>query len=533
MAKDLCASSTFLALLTFAIITLPLLTILIQKMATLTGSSSDKKLLSSLPAPGPWRLPIIGNLHLLISSSALPHQRLRDLARKHGPDVMRLQLGEVPHIVISSTEAARQVMKTHDVVFASRPSLLGADMVLHAGSDLTFVPYSESYKRLRKICVMEALGANRVRYFRPIREAEVADLIRSVSRSVELGEAVEIRREASLLSSRVMARTVLGKPREVDDGFLKLAEDVSEVLGGFRVSDLFPSMKFLPVVTGFKAKLRKMHRELELMLDEIISEHKARRRRTVMEGGTVSVEEGGGIDCWEGLVDVLLDHHESGSHQCNVTMENIKGVALELFVAGGETSAATIEWTMVEMIKDQKVLQKSQDEVRQVYRGKHNVVESSLHELTYLDCVIKEVLRLHPTLPLLLPRENQEKVQICGYDIPSKTKVIVNGWAIGRDPDRWVDPGKFYPERFLDSSIDYKGNDFELIPFGAGRRMCPGMHSAVAVVKLTLANLLFHFDWKLPTGMEPEDLDMSEDFGAAIKRKYGLCLYPVAHNAMA
>ncbi|CAI0388185.1 unnamed protein product [Linum tenue] len=490
--------------------------IIITLLLKLKSSSSSSSTTAKKNIPGPRRFPIIGNLHQLVS--ALPHQRLCDLAREHGPDVMHLRLGEVPHVVVSSSRAAREVMKTHDAVFASRPSLLAAEMMTYAGSDLVFTRYGESYKRLRKICVVEVLGAGRVRYFRPVREEEVADLVRKFSRRAARGEAVDVSREMFWLSSRITCRTVLGKARELDDGFLRMVESVSEVMAGFKVSDLFPSLKFLPAVTGYKAQLTRMRREMESMLDEIIDEHKERRA----EGG------GGGNE--EDLVDVLLNLQASGSTDFSLTMDNIKAVTVEVFIAGVETSATTIDWTMAEMMKDERVLRKAQEEVRQVYRGKTNVDESSLHELKYLDLVIKESLRLHPPLPLLFPRESQAKVEVCGYEIPAKTKVIVNCWAIGRDPQYWIEPTKFYPERFVDSTIDYKGNNFEFIPFGAGRRMCPGMLYATAVVKLTLANLLYHFDWKLVDGMDAENLDMTEAFGVAVGRKCSLCLIPIAYD---
>ncbi|CAN1785962.1 Cytochrome P450 71D11 (Fragment) [Linum perenne] len=463
MAEDLFSSPLFLPILTLSIILLS--STLIRRLTSLHKPNSP-------PPPGPWKLPIIGNLHQLVS--ILPHRRLRELAVKYGPEVMHLQLGQLSHIVISSAEAARQVMKTHDLVFASRPSLLGADIVFYAGSDLAFSAYTERYKQLRKICVVEVLGANRVRGFRSIREEEIANLVNNFSRKAAEGAVVDISEEVFWVSTRVTSRAALGKPRERDDGFLKIVGEVSDILGGFRVSDLFPSFKFLPVVTGFKGKLVRMHKKMDLMLDGIINEHKKKRSSSSSSSSTTD----------DDLVDVLLNLHESGV----------------------ETSATAIDWTMAEMIKDERVLQKAQQEVRQIFHGKPTVDEGSIHELKYLDMVIKESLRLHPPLPLLLPRESQERVQINGYEIPANTK------------------------RFLDRSIDDKGMNFELIPFGSGRRMCPGMLYASAVVKLTLANLLYHFDWKLPDGMKPENLDMTEAFGVTVRRKCSLRLIPIAFD---
>jgi cytochrome P450 len=202
----------------------------------------------------------------------------------------------------------------------------------------------------------------------------------------------------------------------------------------------------------------------------------------------------------------------------------------DVFIAGSETSASTINWTMAEMMKDPRVLKKAQTEVRVIFRKRGKVDESCIDELKYLKAIIKEVLRLHPPGPLLIPRESGQACEIDGYHIPIKSRVIINAWAIGMDPKYWTDPDKFYPERFIDSSVDFKGTNFEYIPFGAGRRICPGMNYGMANVELALALLLYHFDWKLPNGMKNEDLDMTELFGAAVVRKDDMYLIPIIYE---
>ncbi|CAL1385386.1 unnamed protein product [Linum trigynum] len=187
---------------------------------------------------------------------------------------------------------------------------------------------------------------------------------------------------------------------------------------------------------------------------------------------------------------------------------------------------------MSELVRDERVMKKAQAEVRAVFGKGGKVEETGIHELNYLKMVIKESLRLHPPLPLLVPRKSLEQCEMEGYIIPEKTKVIVNAWAIGRDPKYWSDPERFYPERFTDNrTVDYKGNDFEFIPFGAGRRICPGISFGVSTVETALANLLFHFDWKLPGGVKPESLDMDELFGVTVRRKNELHLIPTIWQA--
>jgi cytochrome P450 len=201
-----------------------------------------------------------------------------------------------------------------------------------------------------------------------------------------------------------------------------------------------------------------------------------------------------------------------------------------MFAAGTETSSGVVLWTMSEIVKNPKVMEEAQAEVRRVFDKKGYVDETKMHQLIYLKSVIKETFRLHPIIPLLVPRESRERCQINGYEIPAKTRVIVNAWAIGRDPKYWVEPESFKPERFVDSLVDFKGTDFEFIPFGAGRRMCPGIAFALPNIELPLAMLLYHFDWKLPNGMKNEDLDMSETFGISVGRKHDLCLIPITRR---
>jgi cytochrome P450 len=201
-----------------------------------------------------------------------------------------------------------------------------------------------------------------------------------------------------------------------------------------------------------------------------------------------------------------------------------------MFAAGTETSSGVVLWTMSEIVKNPKVMGEAQAEVRRVFDKNGYVDETDMHQLIYLKSVIKETFRLHPIIPLLVPRESRERCQINGYEIPAKTRVIVNAWAIGRDPKYWVEPESFKPERFVDSLVDFKGTDFEFIPFGAGRRMCPGIAFALPNIELPLAMLLFHFDWMLPNGMKNEDLDMSETFGISVGRKHDLCLIPITRR---
>lgn len=194
----------------------------------------------------------------------------------------------------------------------------------------------------------------------------------------------------------------------------------------------------------------------------------------------------------------------------------------DVFAGGTGTTASAMTWTMSELMRNPRVMKKVQAEVRSVVGRKGKVTKSDTKELSYLRLVIKEALRLHPPAPLLIPRECVERCEVHGYEIPARTRVVINAWAMGRDPRYWDEPLVFMPERFEGGSVDFKGTNFEFIPFGAGRRICPGIVFGLATMELALANLLYHFNWSLPDGTV--ELDMAEGFGLGARRKYDLLL---------
>ncbi|ESW18604.1 hypothetical protein PHAVU_006G054700 [Phaseolus vulgaris] len=459
---------------------------------------------------GPTKLPIIGNIHNLLSSQ--PHRKLRDLALKYGP-LMHLQLGEVSTIVISSPECAKEVMKTHDINFASRPKVPAMDLMTYNCTDIAFAPYGNYWRQLRKICTLELLSLKRVNSYQPIREEELSNLVKWIYS--EKGSPINLTQ--ALLSSiyTIASRSAFGKKCKDQENFISVVKKTIKLVGGFHIGDLFPSATWLQHVTGTRPKLERFYQQTDQIIENIINEHKEAKSKAKDYEREA-----------EDLVDVLIQYEDGSKQDFALTRNNIKAIIVDIFAAGGETSATTIVWAMAEIMKDSRVMRKAQAEVREVFNMKRRVDENCITELKYLKLVVKETLRLHPPAPLLLPRECGKTCEIHGYNIPAKSKVIVNAWAIGRDPNYWTEPERFYPERFIDSTVDYKGNNFEYIPFGAGRRICPGIIFASRVVEVTLAMLLYHFDWKLPSGMISEELDMSEEFGITVRRKHDLFLVP-------
>ncbi|CAJ1963937.1 unnamed protein product [Sphenostylis stenocarpa] len=475
--------------------------------------SKTKSSNTRLP-PGPPKLPLIGNLHQL---GAMTHHDLAKLSHQYGP-LMHIKLGALSTIVVSSPEMAKEVMNTHDTIFANRPYVFAVDVVTYGSKGMSFSPYGSYWRQMRKICTFELLTPKRVESFQAIREEEASKLVKEIGLSE--GSSMNLSKMINSFSYGLTSRVAFGGKSNDQEAFIAVMKDASKVLAGFSLADLYP-IKLLQVLTGLRSKVEKLHQEVDRILEKIVRDH----RDTSSE--TKETNEKAGED----IVDVLLRLQEQNNLEHPVSDNVIKATILDIFSAGSGTSAKTIEWAMSELIKNPRVMEKAQAEVRRVFGEKGHVDEANLHDLKYLKSVIKETLRLHIPVPLLLPRECSQRCEINGYEIPAKSKVVINAWAIGRDPNYWNDAEKFCPERFIDLAVDYKGADFQFIPFGAGKRMCPGSSFGIANVELLLANLLFHFDWKMPNGLKCEELDMTESFGLSVRRKQDLYLVPCTYHS--
>ncbi|XXG88770.1 hypothetical protein AAC387_Pa12g0942 [Persea americana] len=463
--------------------------------------------------PSPPKLPIIGNSHQL---GSLPHRSLRHLSDKYGP-LMLLHLFRIPTLIISSPEMAQQILKTHDLAFSGRPQLYSAKQLLYGCKDILFSPYGEYWRQVRKICVLELLSNKKVKSFQRIREEEVVSMIDQVSRSCPTSSAVDLRHVLTKLTIGIISRVTLGK--KYGDEFLDIVREYVALLGAFCVGDFFPWLAWIDVVTGLEGRLKKASRTMDAFLNRVIKEHQERKEIDGHDG-----------DDQRDFVDVLLHLQEYSEIGVEILdRDSIKAIVLDMFNAATETIATTMEWVMAELTKNSEVMKKAQDEVRRVMAGKQKVYEDDLHQMHYLKCVIKETLRLHPIAPLLAPKESNTEVMLQGYSIPSKTRVIVNAWAIARDPKSWDSPDEFLPQRFANNPIDFKGQNFQYIPFGAGRRACPGISFAIPTMELALANLLYFFDWKMPDGLRGEDLEMSEAGGVTVSLRFPIRLVAMCH----
>ncbi|KAK6796051.1 hypothetical protein RDI58_009506 [Solanum bulbocastanum] len=222
------------------------------------------------------------------------------------------------------------------------------------------------------------------------------------------------------------------------------------------------------------------------------------------------------------MVDVLLQLADDPTLEIKLERHGVKAFTQDMLAGGTESSAVTVEWAISELLKKPKIFKKATEELDRVIGQNRWVQEKDIPNLPYIEAIAKETMRLHPVVPMLVPRLCLEDCKVDGYDIPKGTRVQVSVWTIGRDPTLWDEPEAFKPQRFLEKSIDVKGHDFELLPFGAGRRMCPGYSLGLKVIQASLANLLHGFNWSLPDNMTPEELNMEEIFGLSTPKKFPL-----------
>ncbi|CAL4984438.1 unnamed protein product [Urochloa decumbens] len=474
--------------------------------------------------PSPPALPLIGHL-LLVGDH--PHVSLRDLAAKHSRSggLMLLRLGAVPNLVVSSPGAARAVMRTHDHVFASRPASTVVDGLVYGSSSVAFAPYGDYWRQARKLVTTHLLTVRKVQAYHVARQEEVRLVIAKIREAATIGAEVDISETMNAFANDIICRAVCGKFFRAE-GRNKLFRELNHVttalIAGFNLEDYFPGLANsvgLLFTRFMNGKVNQTHKKWDKLLEEIIGDHEKRKGSEQEESD---------------FIDVMLSVQE----EYGITRDHMKAILMDMFEAGTATSSLVLEFAMVELLRNPHLMAKLQAEVRKkMPKGQEMVKEENLAGMVYLRAVVKETLRLHPPVPLLVPHRSMADCDIDGYTIPSGTRVIINSWAICRDPKSWEMAEEFMPERFMDggsaAGIDFKGNDFQFTPFGAGRRMCPGVNFGLATINIMLANLMYCFDWTLPGAMKKEDINMAEVFGLTVHRKEKLILVPKLHGTSA
>ncbi|XP_077229416.1 cytochrome P450 71AU50-like [Tasmannia lanceolata] len=459
--------------------------------------------------PGPLGLPILGNLHRL---GKLPHCDLHRLAKDYGP-IMFMRLGLVPTVIVSSPEAAQEFLKTHDLVFANRPFSEAAKHIAYNRKGITFTEYGPYWRNARKLCTLELLSNLKIESFESTRREELDLLVQSLKDISNSRVAIDLSAKVASLGVDMTCMMVFGKKYKSEDlderGFIEVVQETLELTAAFNIADYIPYFGAFDL-QGLSRRMKAVSKVLDNFLEKIIDEH--------MQVGDRRNHKD--------FMDVMLSLMESKESEFQVDRTNIKAILLDMLVGAMETSACVVDWALSELLRNPRVMKKVQEELEREVGMERMVAESDLVNLEYMNMVIKESMRLHPVGPLLAPHEAMEDCTVNGFYIPRKSRVIINGWAIGRDPNSWPNAEEFLPERFIGTNIDLRGRDFQLIPFGSGRRSCPGMQLGLRVVQLVLAQLVHCFDWELPNGMSPSDLDMTEKFSLVVPRANHLLAIP-------
>ncbi|KAK9069916.1 hypothetical protein SSX86_010314 [Deinandra increscens subsp. villosa] len=373
---------------------------------------------------------------------------------------------------------------------------------------MAFSPYGEYWRQLKSLVMLKLLSNTRVKSYKNVREDEIALMIQTLGESC--GTTVDLGPILSSLTNNIISRVALRRRLE-GPKYTKLLHEFMAALDVFDIGSYFPWLSWVDHFTGSVRKAKKIAIEFDEFLERIIEERLNKKKGEDAE----SNEE-------EDFVDILLDVQKNDTTGFTLHTDALKALILEAFAAGTETTQTALMWTMSELIKNPKEMNKLQRELTEIAQGNVMISEEDLEKIPYLKAVIKESLRLHPPAPLLIPRISTQDVKVMGYDIAAGTQVIINAWGIGRDPASWEEPNEFRPERFLNGPINYQGSQFEWLAFGAGRRGCPGIQFSAPVMELLVANIIYKFDIKLPNGIKNEDLDMTEAFGFTINRKFPL-----------
>ncbi|XP_054784677.1 trimethyltridecatetraene synthase-like [Prosopis cineraria] len=460
------------------------------------------------PGPKPW--PIIGNLNLI---GPLPHRSIHALSHKYGP-IMHIWFGSKPVVVGSSVEMAREILKTHDATLAGRPQFAAGKYTTYNYSDIAGSQYGPYWRQACKICLTDLFSVKRLESYEYIRREELKALFRELHDLAN--KTIVLKDYLSTLSLNVISRMVLGKKytEKSDDAivspkeFKKMLDELFFLNGVLNIGDFIPWINFLDL-QGYIKRMKAVGKKMDCFMEHVLDEHNERRR---------------GLPDFvpKDMVDVLLQLADDPTLEVKLERHGVKAFVQELIAGGTESSTVTVEWAISELVRKPKIFKKATEELDRVIGRDRWVDEKDMANLPYINAIAKETMRLHPVVPMLVPRLARDDVKIAGYDIPKGTQVLVNVWTIGRDPAIWENPNEFKPERFMGKNIDVKGHDYELLPFGSGRRMCPGYPLGIKVIQASLANLLHGFHWRLKSGMKKEELNMEEIFGLSTPKKHPL-----------
>ncbi|EFJ15651.1 hypothetical protein SELMODRAFT_117920 [Selaginella moellendorffii] len=472
----------------------------------LLASLTRRRNLGKLP-PGPFNLPVIGCLHML---GSLPHISLHKLSQKYG-DVMYLKLGIKPTVIISSGRAAREIVKLHNLKFASKVPLISGKYFGNDYSGIAFSQYTPEVKLYRKLINTHLLSPTKLKIYDGIRREEQRRLARSLSD--ERGNPVLLRQKLHNMNMNVITYMLFGKrfcghynnTVNVDE-FVQVIVDILRLAGVFNVSDYIPGIRWLDV-QGLEKQYKHLMDRVNRHLLSILQDRRVNPPVFTSEEPIA-------------FIDVLISMEEKLS---DIT---IISLLLDLLLGAVDTSALLLEWAMAELFRHPVEFSRAQSQIDAVVGKEKLVDESDILKLPYIDAIVKETMRLRSVAPLSLPKQVQGgPIKLSGYTIPDGTTIYINSYSIGIDERFWKDPLEFQPQRFFDlPDVDVFGHNFNFLPFGTGRRVCPGAKLGFDAVQIGLATLVQGFDWKLDA---PGNMNMDQTFGLVCHKSQPLVGIPV------
>ncbi|XP_039140772.1 cytochrome P450 81Q32-like [Dioscorea cayenensis subsp. rotundata] len=454
----------------------------------------------------PLALPILGHLHLLQTPV---HQSLTKLAQKHG-HILHLRFGSRPVLLISSPSAAKECFTNNDIIFANRPVMLAGKYLGYNSTIVGFSPYGQHWRQLRRFMALHALSPTHLPSFSSDIHSLVLKLYSSAGEGYKCFKKVEVRDMLFELMMNVMTGLIAGKKyygegcEDSEEGrrFRKIVEEVFLLSGASTVEDFIPFVRWMGI-GGAEKRMEKVGKEMDEFYQKILEE----RRRVVKW----KEKDDGDQEKKSNIIDIMLAMQEK--EKDNYSDIDIKGMISTLLVAGTETTAGTMEWAMALLLNHPDALKKAKAEIKEQVGHGHLIKDSDISKLHYLNNVIKETLRLFPAGPLLVPHESSEDCTVSGVHIPKGTMLLVNIYAMQRDNQLWDNPLEFKPERFDSDELVHGDEGYKYIPFGIGRRRCPGESLAWKVMLLTLGALIQCFEWER---VGKELVDLSEGVGLSL-----------------
>ncbi|KAL0719119.1 hypothetical protein Bca4012_068443 [Brassica carinata] len=435
--------------------------------------------------PSPPSLPIIGHFHFLFSS--LTHKSLQKLSTKYGP-LLHIRIFNVPVIVASSASVAYEIFKSHDVNVSSRGAVAIRESLVFGSYGIIHAPYGDYWKFMKKIIATKLLRPQTLERSRGIRAEELHRFYGSLVEKARNNESVGISREAMKLMNNTFCRMSMGRSFTEENGEAEKVRVLVQESNALTKKRILASLLRRPLeilrVPLFKKEIMSVSDRFGELLERILVEHEEKLEENHQD---------------KDAMDELLAACQDEEAEYKITRNHIKALFVEQFIGGTDTSVQTTQWAMAEILNNHKVLDKLREEIDSAVGCSRLIQETDLPNLPYLQAVVKEALRLHPPGPLLV-RKFQEGCEIKGFYIPEKTLLVINAYAVMRDPDSWEDPDDFKPERFLSSKEDEKHQELKFLPFGGGRRGCPGGNLSQMFVGTAIGVMVQCFDWKIEGG---------------------------------